>query len=344
MTIKLVNNIVTTDRFSLLEEKINNLYNPVLLTALRKGDINLADIDKRFWTNDMVLAYLEFDGNFIEKINEPTEEMCVKAIEFGDDDTIYKIDSKYRTEKVLMMAVTKNPSYLGAIPKDLKTDKICYCAIAMDPMAILNVENKTEHMCLAVVRMNPMTIKFIHNPSDSVIQEAINLNGDCIHFVDESKWNFNLFIDSVKSNPRSIRYFYDKVDCCENEHLSIDFLIKSALYLDPYIINDCEFFKLPEYHKYAKCAIMVDPLVYMDMPSVIKTEELDKFACKLDARMLSYVSNYTMDVIIEAFRTNADIASKCWARQAYKFKFLLAHLYAKLEFLHKFTHTIEYKE
>jgi len=248
---------------------------------------------------------------------------------------------KNPTEKMYMHAVTKDPNILKDIEN--QTDRICYCAIAMDPETIKYVKNKTEHMCLAVVRRDGMLIKYIEDPTDIVIEDAIKENGEAINVIPREKWNFNLFIEAVKSNPFSIKYFYDAVDCLENSHIVMDFLIKSAIYLNPYVIN-CNFFALPEYSRYAKCAIMTDPFVYRDMQTYLRNEENDKLAVKLDARLLSDVSNYTMDTIIEAFRTNGDIAWNCWARQAYPIKFFFAHLYTKLECLHKFTHTINYKD
>lgn len=340
-----ISTAVTKDLFVEFRDKTEALHKPVLLSMLREGKVELTDIKKDYWDDDMILAYLTFNPDFISALDNPTEEMYIKAVEFGDTNLINKIQIKNRTEKVYMMAVTKHPHILASMPYHDQTEKICLCAIAMDPTMIRYVECPTQHMYLAVVRRNGLLLEHCKYPapSDEVIRDAIKENGEAIKFVPKDRWTYSLFIDAVASDPFSIRHFYDYTECLDEDRESMDFLIKSAIWLNPYVIN-CDFFALPEYSRYAKCAIMTDPFVYRDMQPYLRNEENDKLAVKLDARLLSDVSKYTMDTIIEAFRTNSDIAWHCWARQAYPIEFFFARLYVKLEFLHKFTHTIEYKE
>ncbi len=318
---------VTTDLFAEFRHKTEALYNPMLISMLRKGDIEITDIEKKYRTDEMILAYLEYNPNYISEIIEPTEDMCCTAINAGDALTIFKIPKRYHTEKVLMFAAIKNPYYIEDMPD--QTEKICLCAVITNPKVIEFVNNKTEQICLAAVAKDPMTIRFVEDPSDNVINKAIQQDGCCIKYIHRDKWHYSMFIDCIKSDPFSIRYFYDHEECT-------NFLLRSAVYLNPMVIN-CHFLlkdDLPNdfyVNDLVKLAVALNYNVLGYIDQKLKTEEIERFACRCNAHAIQYVSHYTLPVITEAFNNDIDVPWKYPASKKYRLKFMAAYMHVKLK-------------
>lgn len=79
----------------------------------------------------------------MENTIKSREDWCMKAVE-EDSDNFKRLKSKYKTEKVCMLAVTIDPSLLRCVK--IQTEQMCLYALRRNPALIMYVDAKTEEM------------------------------------------------------------------------------------------------------------------------------------------------------------------------------------------------------
>ena len=132
----------------------------------------------------------------IQYINNPTEDMMLKAINAGWTNLSY----------------IKNP-----------TENAIKAAINQSGWAIKYVENPSEEIQLLSVRKNYDSIQYIKSPYESVQIEAVNINSDALRYINSPFYSAQLI--AIKNDDSAIRFIDDLDKKKLIEFLKINILV-----------------------------------------------------------------------------------------------------------------------
>lgn len=162
-------------------------------------------IPQRYLDNELCLKYLKIYPQLINKIHNPTDEMCmevsttmpsflskVKNIELLDGvDPIKIIKSNplhiknivSPTYEMFLEAVKGNGNLLHLVPSQMVTDELNMAAIKQNGNAIKHVINQTKELCFESLKQDPNNLQYILIKDMEIYRFMINLNVNNIQLI-----------------------------------------------------------------------------------------------------------------------------------------------------------------
>ena len=118
---------------------------------------------------------------------------------------LFDVPEKLRNEEIYMAWVEINGYHLADVPRDSRTEDVCYAAVIDEGCALKYVINQTpriieaamkndlgcfEHiinksneLCIKAITMDPYVIEAITNPTEELCLAAVQKNGEVIRFI-----------------------------------------------------------------------------------------------------------------------------------------------------------------
>lgn len=173
-------------------------YEECLRTVKRNG-MDITYVPEKFQTEELRLIAIKQDPFAIQMIQDPSEHICLEAINITDDGSIIHCIRKYtlpillkvferwgtrnrgylikklvdHSEEVLIKLVEKDGMFLQYIEKKYRTTNVCLHATRQNPDALQFVTNQTHQMCLECVRRKGVSIRYVIQQQFDIQQEAI---------------------------------------------------------------------------------------------------------------------------------------------------------------------------
>lgn len=121
-----------------------------------------------FCDHTWLLKALQFSGNIIQLIENPTEGMCLAAIRENGYSLQY---IKNPSEELCLIAVRQNGNAIRFIKNP--TEEMCLIAINYNPYVLKYIKNQTEKMCLAAVKQEGYVLEYVKNQTPEICKLAI---------------------------------------------------------------------------------------------------------------------------------------------------------------------------
>lgn len=185
---------------------------------------------------DLCWLAIKANGENIQYVKNPTEEMIICAIENSME--VPDICFNNQTDEIKEALIRANCFVAVENP----TEEQCIKAIKQHADNIRYIKNPSEEMCMLAVQESPLSIGEISNPSEIVRLAAVTLDGFALSRFSEQTEEMCLI--AVKNNCRSrlfvpiLRYAkHQTLEVCmaaiKNDPRSIDYI------KDPDMKNEC---------------------------------------------------------------------------------------------------------
>lgn len=144
---------------------------------------------------------MSFNGDFLKTINYISnfDELEIDWWKFAISYCPMVIDQILDpTEELCLYAVERDPDMLDYISAELQTTTVCLAAVSRDGMALQHVKNQTPEICLAAVRNNGFAISLVEDPTHEIITAAYEQNPNAVRLADGT------FPTFLKKTPREL--------------------------------------------------------------------------------------------------------------------------------------------
>ncbi|ARF10012.1 hypothetical protein Indivirus_8_2 [Indivirus ILV1] len=290
----------------------------------------------------IILLALEKDGKLIDRIHEPTYEMCFAAV-MNNPEAIYNIKDKPK-EIMLMLARTNSKYYhlFDEIPTDdpvelkkiiseypvfysklkSKTKELTEIAIGKIPELLKYVpeELQDEELCAITVLIAPKTLQNIIKQTDKICMNAVTIDGLCLRYV-KNKTN-EICWKALQTNPLALEFITDQTEemclfAIKKSVRSIEFvktitenILELALELSPFLIKEAVSL-CPELltSKIIKTVVTKNSLLLKHIPKELISSEICYAALDNNPEVLEYIDQdfVTNDLILKAIRKNGNV-------------------------------------
>lgn len=160
---------------------------------------SVVTINDFFITQHDPEAFIGGQYSILKFIDEPEEELCIKAVR-ADYNNIQYIRNP--SEEVRKIVIAKNPEIIKQM--ETPSDASCKLAIEIDIGAFYNIENPSEVVCKRAIEIDPETIKHVKNPSEYLCRLAVSRRAQMIKYIENP--SDEVCILAIKQDDRTLKY------------------------------------------------------------------------------------------------------------------------------------------
>jgi len=185
--------------------KLKNRINEVDSSKITYPVEGFHNIDPSDQTQEICLAAVKHNGNFLRYVKNQIDEICLTAVKQEGNALKYV---KNQTDEICMAAVKQEGNALKYVKN--QTDEICMAAVKRDGSALEYVKNQTNEMCLSAVKQYGSALKYVKNQTDEMCLSAVKQDGSTLKYVKNKTDKMCLF--AVKQHGYALGYVKNQTD------------------------------------------------------------------------------------------------------------------------------------